>query len=112
MTDAFHEIELTQAVAAVRQQLLDAAVAGDGEELRFDVRDITLEFSVELRRDAQAKAGFKAWVVSGDVSAAAAQHKAHRIALTLEPRRSSDSTSWLIGNPDPAELDDFGNMRD
>ncbi|MFJ8470508.1 trypco2 family protein [Kitasatospora sp. NPDC094011] len=109
--DAFHEIELTQAVAALRQQLVEAAVAGNGEELRFDVKDLTLEFSVELRKDAQAKAGFKAWVVSGDTSASLGRHKAHRVALTLEPRRASDGSSWKIGNQDAADLGGFGETR-
>jgi hypothetical protein len=42
---------------------------GAGQEIAFKVGPVELEFAVELRTDAKAKAGFKAWVVSADAEA-------------------------------------------
>jgi hypothetical protein len=65
------EIELVDAVAAMRDELLTAAAQGAGQEIAFVVGPIEMEFAVELRADAKAKAGFKAWVVSAGVEGGA-----------------------------------------
>jgi hypothetical protein len=46
------EIELADAVAAVREELFDAARRGVGQEVAFVVGPIEMEFAVELRADA------------------------------------------------------------
>ncbi|GIJ48040.1 hypothetical protein Val02_49260 [Virgisporangium aliadipatigenens] len=81
------EIELADAVAAVREELLDAARRGSGQEVAFTVGPIELEFAVELRADAKAKAGFKAWVVSGDVEGGMSRGRTHRVCVTLTPKK-------------------------
>ncbi|WP_235057958.1 trypco2 family protein [Yinghuangia soli] len=88
------DIELADAVAALRDELLDAAArataartaAAGAPDLEFAVGPIEMEFEVELRRDASAKAGFKAWVLSGETSAGIAQTRTHRISVSLTPR--------------------------
>ncbi|MFC8045333.1 trypco2 family protein [Nocardia sp. NPDC057353] len=80
------EIELADAVEVVRNELY-AAVARRGEpDIEFVVGPVELSFELELRRDAKAKLGFKAWVVTGDVEAGAVKTKRHRVAITLTPR--------------------------
>jgi hypothetical protein len=51
------EIELADAVAAVRDELVEAAARGVGQAVSFTVGPIEMEFAVELRADARAKAG-------------------------------------------------------
>lgn len=88
------EIELADAVAVLRDELLEAAsrttaaraAAAGTPGLEFAVGPIELEFTVELRRDASVKAGFKAWVVSGEAAAGVAQTRTHRVAVSLTPR--------------------------
>ncbi|MFF7976840.1 trypco2 family protein [Streptomyces sp. NPDC007905] len=80
------EIELAAAVAALRDELTEAAARGSGQEITFRVGPIELEFAVELRQDVKAKAGFKAWVVSGDGEAGAAWGRAHRVKVALTPQ--------------------------
>ncbi len=60
---------------------------GAGEEVWFKVGPVELEMAVELRADAKAKAGFKAWVVSGDVEAGVARGRTHRVMVTLTPQQ-------------------------
>ncbi|MEW9555283.1 trypco2 family protein [Nonomuraea sp. NPDC050783] len=40
-----------------------------GSQIAFAVGPIELEFAVELKADAKAKAGFKAWVVTAGAEA-------------------------------------------
>ena len=54
------DIELADAVAAVRDELVAAAARSLGAQVEFMVGPIELEFAVELRQDAKAKLGFKA----------------------------------------------------
>lgn len=80
------DIELGDAVAAVRDQLLDAAARGAGEDVRFVVGPIELSFEVELRADAKAKGGFKAWVVTGGVEAGGSRARKQKVTVTLTPK--------------------------
>jgi hypothetical protein len=92
------EIELADAVAAVRDELLDAAARGAGQGLAFAVGPVELEFAVELRADAKAKAGFKAWVLaSAEVEAGAGRTGTHRVRVTLTPRRADGGDLLISG---------------
>ncbi len=81
------EIELGDAVAALREELLEAMARGVGQDVLFAVGPIEMEFTVDLRADAKAKTGFKAWVLSGDVEAGVAQGRTQRVQITMTPKR-------------------------
>lgn len=93
------EIALADAVAAVRNELLEAAARGAGEGMVFAVGDILLEFSVELREDRTAKAGFKAWVLSAEGSRSEARGDTHRVSITLSARGADGSEVLIVGDP-------------
>jgi hypothetical protein len=94
------EIELADAVAAVRDELLEAAWRGVGQEVAFAVGPIELEFAVELRADAKAKAGFKAWVLaSAEVEAGVGRASTHRVKVTLTPKRADGGDLLIAGKP-------------
>lgn len=90
------EIDLADAVAVVRADLLEAAARAQPDELAFKVGPIEMEFAVELRRDAKAKLGFKAWVASGEVEGSVGRSGSHRVAVTLTPLQP-DGTDLLVG---------------
>jgi hypothetical protein len=96
------DIELGDAVAAVRRELLDAAARGAGSEVAFMVGPIELEFAVELRADAKAKLGFKAWVLTGDVEAGIARGRTHKVKVTMTPKQSNGSDLLIAADTDPA----------
>lgn len=89
------DIELGDAVAVVRQELLDAVGRGAGAEVGFVVGPIELEFAVELRADVKVKAGFKAWVLSADVEAGVVRGRTHKVKVTLTPK-NADGTDVLV----------------
>src|SRR4051812_49421658 len=81
------DIELADAVAVVRGELLEAAQRGADEDVAFVVGPIEMEFTVELRTDANAKAGFKAWVLaSAEAGAGVSRGRTHKVKLTLTPK--------------------------
>ncbi|RAJ58894.1 hypothetical protein K378_05128 [Streptomyces sp. Amel2xB2] len=102
-------VELTTAVQAIRDQLTHAAEATADEPLRFDVGEIQMEFAVELRQDAAAKGGFKAWVLSADAEAKAGRSRTHRVSFTLTPRNAATGDGLRIGNETPGGTDGFGH---
>ncbi|WP_433727996.1 trypco2 family protein [Nocardia sp. CA-129566] len=104
------EIELADAVAAVREELLHAAARGIGQRVEFLVGPIQLEFAVELRRDAKAKAGFKAWVVFGDAEGGLSRARTHRVSVTLTP--AGPDGGRLLVSGDPAQTDGPGDVSD
>ncbi|WP_446033605.1 trypco2 family protein [Streptomyces olivaceus] len=104
----FEGIELAAAVQGVREQLILAAAAGAAEqEIKFDVEEISLEFAVELRQDVNAKAGFKAWVMSGDLGVANGRGVTHRVSMKLRPADARNGEVVSIGNDSEVNLDAF-----
>lgn len=91
------EIELTDAVATLRDELLEAAARGVGRDVAFKVGPVELEFAVELRQDVRAKAGFKAWVVSGDIDAGVNRGRTHRVKVTLTPQQPDGGDILIQG---------------
>ncbi|WP_068929362.1 trypco2 family protein [Planobispora rosea] len=91
------DIELTKAVAAMRDELLQAAVDGADSQIAFTVGPIELEFAVEFKADLKAKTGFKAWVISGDLEAGAARGRTHKVKVTLTPKHR-DGGDFLISS--------------
>ncbi|MBC6445999.1 hypothetical protein GPZ80_02280 [Actinokineospora sp. HBU206404] len=89
------EIELADAVATLRDELIAAAGRSADSHVAFVVGPIEMEFAVELKKDAKVKAGFKAWVVSGDTEVGVVRGRTHRIKVALTPR-TADGTDVLI----------------
>ena len=96
------EIELADAVAVVRDELVAAAARGAGQAVGFVVGPVEMEFTVELRADAHAKAGFKAWVLSGEVAAGVKRGHTQRVAFTLTPKRADGGDLLISGRPEQA----------
>ncbi|MFE6835114.1 trypco2 family protein [Streptomyces sp. NPDC057705] len=83
------DIPLVDAVAAVRDELLAAAAhVGEDPEVVFAVGPVEMEFEVELRADAKAKAGFKLWAVSAEAEASVSRGRTHRVSFTLTPKNA------------------------
>ncbi|MEV4435899.1 trypco2 family protein [Streptomyces sp. NPDC049555] len=108
MGNAFEDIELEEAVRAIRAGLTSAAAAGADEDLAFDVGDIALEFTVELRRDAKAGGKVKAWVVESGADASRSSARTHKIAFTLTPKDRRTGEGWKVGNDRLPGLSGFG----
>ncbi|MFF2204292.1 trypco2 family protein [Streptomyces sp. NPDC058145] len=76
--------ELSEAIEAVRAGLQTAAEAGAGEGLRFQVEQVELELTVELRRSARGGTGVQAWVVRADAGRERSAGSTHRLKIVLQ----------------------------
>ena len=99
-------IGLQEALAALREDLIESIVASQTEGLRFEVGEITMEFHVAVERSAEikggAKGGVKFWVV--DLGAAELEANAgvknttiHKVTIPLKPIRH-DGAPVLTGS--------------
>jgi len=94
------DIPLVDAVAAVRDELLAAARAGgEHPDLVFAVGPVEMEFEVELRADAKAKAGFKIFAVGAEAEAGVSRGRTHRVSFTLTPRAANGADLLVHGDP-------------
>ncbi|MFD0499343.1 MULTISPECIES: trypco2 family protein [Streptomyces violaceusniger group] len=75
--------ELSDAIRAVRVGLAAAQQAGDGLPIRFSVKEITLDFGIEIRHSGSAAGGVKAFVVSADTKGERSASRAHRLTVSL-----------------------------
>ncbi|WP_190132048.1 trypco2 family protein [Streptomyces mashuensis] len=103
----FDDIELSEAVRAIRDGLTSAAAAGAEEALSFEVGEISMEFTVELRRDAKANGGVKAWVIDAGTEGSRGSTRTHKVAFTLTPKDRRTGEGWKVGNDRPAGISGF-----
>ncbi|MFI0968350.1 trypco2 family protein [Streptomyces sp. NPDC021080] len=94
------DIPLVDAIAAVRDELLEAArTSGDHPDLVFAVGPVEMEFEVELRADANAKAGFKIFAIGAETGAGVSRGRTHRVSFTLTPRAAHGGDLLVSGDP-------------
>ncbi|MFC8512078.1 trypco2 family protein [Streptomyces sp. NPDC057257] len=93
-----NRIELADAVQAVRDELITAAGRSSGQDVAFEVGDIELEFSVELRKEAKGGVKVKAWLVEAGADAGGGTTRAHRVAVTLRAVDVRTGQPWKVGN--------------
>ena len=92
------EIALVDAVTAVRDELLEAVARRPERGVTFAVGEVVLEFEVELRQDTTARAGFKAWVVSGGAERSTGRGSTHRVSVTLTPHMAGRGPVLIAGD--------------
>ncbi|MEU8622460.1 trypco2 family protein [Streptomyces sp. NPDC048623] len=110
MTDTTPKIELADAIASVRDELLTAARRATGHPVSFEVGDIEMEFTVELRRELKGGGKVKAWVVEAGADTTRSRGETHRVSFTLKPRNAATGGAWLVGNEEEADVSGFGGL--
>jgi hypothetical protein len=94
-----NDITVGEAIDHLRAELIDARNRARDAGIRFELGDISLEFTVELRRETSARGSVKAWVVSGEAGGTRAETATHRLAFTLRAV-DQDGRGIDIANPD------------
>ncbi|MET9364651.1 trypco2 family protein [Streptomyces sp. NPDC006632] len=104
MTDDSHAwdgIELADAIESVRDQLTEAAARATGQPLVFELGDIQMEFTLELRKEVKGGAKVRAWVVDAGADAARITGRTHKVSFTLKPHTAPNGSAWKVGNDRP-----------
>lgn len=99
MTEGMKRIGLTEAIAALRSELVESIVAAQTEALRFEVGEIAMEFQVEVERSADVRGGIKFWVVEFGAGAGIKDKNVHKVTIPLKPIRR-DGKPVLTGDDD------------
>ncbi|MEV5980687.1 trypco2 family protein [Streptomyces sp. NPDC052114] len=76
---------LAEAIAAVRGELQRAAEDGREEDLRFRTGPVELEFTVDVRKEGEARAKVFVLPFGAEAKAAAAKGTVNRLKVTLQP---------------------------
>ena len=76
---------LADAIGALRRELAQAQHAGTGEDFRFRLGPVEMEFLVEVTKEGSGEAGVKFWVVNVSGKGTLARGTTHRLTLTLHP---------------------------
>ncbi|MFE9556956.1 trypco2 family protein [Streptomyces sp. NPDC006692] len=98
---AFDGIELADAIESVRDQLTEAAARSTGQPLVFELGDIHMEFTLELRRELKGGAKVRAWVVDAGADAGRSTGRTHKVSFTLKPHTAADGSAWKVANDAP-----------
>ncbi|MGY1669533.1 trypco2 family protein [Geodermatophilus sp. SYSU D00710] len=91
-------IGIDEAIQTLRAQLSSAVQSSQGQDLRFRLGPIELEFTVVATDSGKVGGGIKFWVVSAEAEAARSQQLTHIVRLKLEPVRSSSDEPVLAGD--------------
>jgi hypothetical protein len=89
-------IGLQDAIAALRKELIESVIASQGERLRFEVGEITMEFQIEVERSIEAKGGLKFYVVELGAGQTEKAKDVHKVVIPLKPVRA-DGKPVLTG---------------
>ena len=81
-------VTISDAIGQLRSELSQSIAGSEGEDLRFLVRDVTVELQVAVERTTAGQGGIK-WVVEAGVSRSSSGSRTHTVTITLEPRLSN-----------------------
>jgi hypothetical protein len=95
-------IGLQEAISALRAELIESVVASQGERLRFEIGQITMEFQIEVERSMEAKGGLKFYVVELGAGGTEKAKNVHKVVIPLKPVRA-DGKPVLTGSDEVPE---------
>ena len=102
MSEGLKRIGLQESIAALRREIIESITASQGEVLRFEVGEITMEFHVEVERSVEGKGGIKFWVVELGAGGGAKDKAIHKVTIPLKPLRR-DGKPVLTGSTEIPE---------
>lgn len=79
------ELGLNEAISLLKSELAAAQEAEANSGIQFHISGVALEFHVAVKKSAEAKAGFKAWVIEAGSTANLSREEIHRVVVNLGP---------------------------
>lgn len=93
---SMQNITLNDAIDVLRQEISEAIDKNNDEEFRFAVKNIELEISLMVTKEASAEAKAKWFVVDFGTSGKIASQYTHRVKLSLTPYKQTGSAKKSI----------------
>ena len=82
-------VPLGEAIRSLRVELLQAMQDARGEELRFAIGPVELEFQLTATTEASAGGAVRFWVIDADAKGSRASGSTHTLRVTLTPVHAS-----------------------
>ena len=79
-------IRLADVVKELREELVEATKAGEGQPLRFELGEVKLEAQVVVMRETQGKGGVKFYVLNAELAEKEQVSHTQKVTLTLTPK--------------------------
>jgi hypothetical protein len=93
-------IELSEMLGQLREELLKARGQSEGSELRFLIEDIEIELQVVTTKGGKFGGGVKFWVFNADAEANASRANTQKLKLKLKPVGGDGKGEVLVSDPD------------
>lgn len=77
---------MADAVRALRSELTAAMAEAEGQRLQFELDSVEMEFLLEVRKEGEAEAGIKFWVICVGAKGGVSSGSTHRVKLALSPK--------------------------
>ena len=90
---------LAEVIESLRAELDEAAAAGTGQRVQFNVGPIDLEFQVEVSREGGGSAKVRFWVVEAGVDGSVSSASTQTIKVRLEPVNAVTLTPIAVSDP-------------
>ncbi|WP_225859711.1 trypco2 family protein [Streptomyces albicerus] len=78
-------VGLAEAIGAIRSELQQAARDGAGQEIQFRTGPVEVEFSVDVKKDGEARAKVLVLPFGAEAKASRSKGTASRVKITLQP---------------------------
>jgi hypothetical protein len=86
-------VGLAEVIEQIRAELEQARAASEGKAIGFTVDKVSVEFTVEVRREGTAGGGLRIGVVTANVGGSTDRGTTHRIQVDLQPHMESGRLS-------------------
>ncbi|HEX6354939.1 trypco2 family protein [Actinophytocola sp.] len=77
--------ELAEAIRAIRSELKKAMELGAGETVRFRTGPVEMEFAIDVKKDAEARAKIMVLPWSAEAKGAVASSRTSKVKIVLHP---------------------------
>jgi Trypsin-co-occurring domain 2 len=78
------ELGLTEAICVLREELEQAVSRSDGQQIRFLIGPVEMEFHVGVRREGGATGKARFWVLEAGTEGRYARETVQRVSITLQ----------------------------
>lgn len=93
-------IELSEMLGQLREELLKARGQSEGSELKFQVGDIEIELQVVTTKGGKGGGGVKFWVYNAEAEVNASRANTQTLKLKLKPRVGSNKEPLEVSDED------------
>lgn len=99
------KIPLSETLAELRKELLEAQWEGQGSDLKFLIEDIEIELQVVTTKGGKGGGGVKFWVYNAEAEVNTSHAKTQKLKLKLKPKKPTGE-DFDVGDQD--NLGDLG----